>query len=192
MRALHEALPDVHLKCYTASEIHHMTTLSGLTHEEVLRELQGGRARLAAGWRGRDLRRPGAAARRARQGAPGHLVPRARHRAPDGHAARTARCSTATSRPTRSAIDHLLRLRDQQDRDRRLPRVHPARLPPREHRLRAARLPSHDRRRRPQDARLLAADARQHPEHQGVLDHDGHAAGGRRRSTSAPTTCRAP
>jgi aminodeoxyfutalosine synthase len=39
-RALHEALPDVHLKLYTASEIHHMTTLSGLTHEEVLRELR--------------------------------------------------------------------------------------------------------------------------------------------------------
>ncbi len=39
--ALHEALPDVHLKCYTASEIHHMTTLSGLTHEEVLLELKG-------------------------------------------------------------------------------------------------------------------------------------------------------
>ena len=39
-RRLHEALPDVHLKLYTASEIHHMTTLSGLTHEEVLRELQ--------------------------------------------------------------------------------------------------------------------------------------------------------
>ena len=38
--ALHEALPDVHLKCYTASEIHHMTTLSGLTHEQVLRELR--------------------------------------------------------------------------------------------------------------------------------------------------------
>jgi aminodeoxyfutalosine synthase len=40
VRALHEALPDVHLKLYTASEIHHMTTLSGLSHEEVLRELQ--------------------------------------------------------------------------------------------------------------------------------------------------------
>ncbi|MFN2468247.1 MAG: aminofutalosine synthase MqnE [Gaiellaceae bacterium] len=39
-RALHEALPDVHLKLYTASEIHHMTTLSGLTHEQVLRELK--------------------------------------------------------------------------------------------------------------------------------------------------------
>jgi aminodeoxyfutalosine synthase len=39
-RALHEAMPDVHLKLYTASEIHHMTTLAGLSHEEVLRELQ--------------------------------------------------------------------------------------------------------------------------------------------------------
>jgi len=38
--SLHEALPDVHLKLFTASEIHHMTKLSGLTHEEVLRELQ--------------------------------------------------------------------------------------------------------------------------------------------------------
>lgn len=37
---LHEALPDVHLKCFTASEIHHMTKLSGLSHEEVLRELK--------------------------------------------------------------------------------------------------------------------------------------------------------
>jgi aminodeoxyfutalosine synthase len=37
---LHEAMPDVHLKCYTASEIHHMTTLSGLSHEQVLVELR--------------------------------------------------------------------------------------------------------------------------------------------------------
>ena len=35
-RGLHEALPDVHLKLFTASEIHHMTTLSGLSHEQVL------------------------------------------------------------------------------------------------------------------------------------------------------------
>jgi aminodeoxyfutalosine synthase len=40
VRALHEAMPDVHLKMYTASEIHHMTKLSGLTHEEVLAELK--------------------------------------------------------------------------------------------------------------------------------------------------------
>ena len=40
VRSLHEALPDVHLKLFTASEIHHMTTLSGRTHEQVLRELK--------------------------------------------------------------------------------------------------------------------------------------------------------
>jgi aminodeoxyfutalosine synthase len=40
VRRLHEALPDVHLKLFTASEIHHMTTLSGLTHQQVLRELR--------------------------------------------------------------------------------------------------------------------------------------------------------
>ena len=40
VRQLHEAMPDVHLKLFTASEIHHMTKLSGLTHEEVLRELR--------------------------------------------------------------------------------------------------------------------------------------------------------
>jgi aminodeoxyfutalosine synthase len=39
VRSLHEAMPDVHLKCFTASEIHHMTTLSGLSHERVLTEL---------------------------------------------------------------------------------------------------------------------------------------------------------
>src|SRR6266540_1202006 len=38
IRKLNEAMPDVHLKCFTASEIHHMTRLSGLTHEEVLRD----------------------------------------------------------------------------------------------------------------------------------------------------------
>jgi aminodeoxyfutalosine synthase len=40
VRKLRDAMPDVHLKCFTASEIHHMTTLSGLSHEEVLRELR--------------------------------------------------------------------------------------------------------------------------------------------------------
>ena len=37
---LRKALPDVFLKCYTASEIHHMTTLSGLSYSEVLGELK--------------------------------------------------------------------------------------------------------------------------------------------------------
>jgi aminodeoxyfutalosine synthase len=37
---LHEAMPDVHLKLFTASEIHHMSKLGGITHEQVLRELR--------------------------------------------------------------------------------------------------------------------------------------------------------
>ena len=40
LRKLRAALPDVHLKFYTASEIHHISKLSGLSHEEVLRELK--------------------------------------------------------------------------------------------------------------------------------------------------------
>src|SRR5205807_7629975 len=39
-RSLHQAMPDVHLKLYTASEIHHMSTLAGITHADVLRELK--------------------------------------------------------------------------------------------------------------------------------------------------------
>ena len=39
IRLLREALPDVFLKCYTASEIHHMTRSCDMTHEEVLRAL---------------------------------------------------------------------------------------------------------------------------------------------------------
>ena len=166
---LHEAMPDVHLKCYTASEIHHMTTLSGLTHEQVLRELKaaglgaltGGGAEVFAD-RVRRLVAPG-------QGASRHLVPRARHgapaRDPDAlHDALRARrdlrgADRAPAAPPRPAGP-----------DRRLPRLHPARVPSREHRLRAARLHVPDRRRRPEDARGLAPAARQHPEHQGVLD----------------------
>ncbi len=40
VRLLKQAMPQVHLKLFTASEIHHMTKLSGLSHEEVLVELK--------------------------------------------------------------------------------------------------------------------------------------------------------
>ena len=39
-RSLHEALPDVHLKLFTASEVHHMHTLSGKPKDEILAELR--------------------------------------------------------------------------------------------------------------------------------------------------------
>ncbi len=113
--ALHEALPDVHLKCYTASEIHHMTTLSGLTHEQVLRELQaaglgslpGGGAEIFA-HRVRQLVAPGKEDPEIwfhvhdtahRLGIPTHCTMLYGH------------VETYEER-----IDHLLRLREQQDR----------------------------------------------------------------------------
>jgi aminodeoxyfutalosine synthase len=113
--ALHEALPDVHLKCYTASEIHHMTTVSGMTHEQVLRELRaaglgslpGGGAEVFA-HRVRQLVAPGKEDPEIwfhvhdtahRLGLPTHCTMLYGH------------VETYEER-----IDHLLRLRDQQDR----------------------------------------------------------------------------
>ena len=115
IRALRTALPDVHLKCYTASEIHHMTTLSGLTHEEVLRELQaaglgslpGGGAEIFAD-RVRALVAPGKEHADIwfhvhdtahRLGLPTHCTMLYGH------------VETYEER-----VDHILRLRDQQDR----------------------------------------------------------------------------
>ena len=115
VRALHEALPDVHLKLYTASEIHHMTTISGLSHEQVLRELQdaglgslpGGGAEIFAD-RVRRLIAPGKEHpdrwfethdTAHRLGIPTHCTMLYGH------------VETYEER-----VDHLLRLRDQQDR----------------------------------------------------------------------------
>jgi aminodeoxyfutalosine synthase len=114
-RKLHEALPGVHLKLYTASEIHHMTTLSGLTHEEVLRELKdaglgslpGGGAEIFAE-RVRRLVAPGKESPETwfhvhdtahRLGIPTHCTMLYGH------------VETYEER-----IDHLLRLREQQDK----------------------------------------------------------------------------
>jgi aminodeoxyfutalosine synthase len=112
---LKQAMPDVHLKCFTASEIHHMTKLSGLTHEEVLRELRdaglgslpGGGAEVFAD-RVRRLVAPGKEHPQFwflthdtahRLGIPTHCTMLYGH------------VETYEER-----IDHLLRLRDQQDR----------------------------------------------------------------------------
>src|SRR3954453_5414629 len=40
LRKLRAALPEVHLKFYTASEIHHMSKLEGCTHDDVLHVLK--------------------------------------------------------------------------------------------------------------------------------------------------------
>src|SRR5256714_2039186 len=115
VRSLHEALPDVHLKLFTASEIHHMTKLSGLTHEEVLRTLRdaglgslpGGGAEVFAD-RVRRLGAPG-------EEHPGFWVPT------HGTAHRLGLPTHCTMlyghvETYEERVDHLLRLRDQQDK----------------------------------------------------------------------------
>ena len=114
-RRLHEALPDVHLKLFTASEIHHMTTLSGLTHVEVLQELkQAGLGSLPGG--GAEI----FAERVRRLVAPGKESPDiwfhvhdAAHRMgiPTHCTMLYGHVETYEER-----IDHLLRLREQQDK----------------------------------------------------------------------------
>ena len=109
-----------------------MSTLSGLSYEQVLARAEGGRARLAhRRWR-RDLLRPRAQADRAGQGAGGELAGgqpgRARARDPDPlHDAlrprRDARgASRAPASPARAP-----------GRDGRVPGLRPLRRPSREH-----------------------------------------------------------
>ena len=61
LRGFKRIRPGIHLKCFTAVEIAFFADLYGMTDEQVLRELQDGRARLAARRRRRDLRRARAA-----------------------------------------------------------------------------------------------------------------------------------
>ncbi len=114
VRKLHEAMPDVHLKLFTASEIHHMTTLSGLSHEEVLRELkEAGLGSLPGG--GAEI----FADRVRRLVAPGKEHPDVwfhTHRA--AHALGIPTHCTMLYGHVESyeeRVDHLLRLRDLQD-----------------------------------------------------------------------------
>ncbi len=115
IRALHLAMPQVHLKCYTASEIHHMTTLSGLTHEEVLRELKAaGLGSLPGG--GAEI----FADRVRRLVAPGKEHPDIWFHVHDT-AHRMGIRTTCTMlyghvETYEERIDHLLRLREQQDK----------------------------------------------------------------------------
>jgi aminodeoxyfutalosine synthase len=112
---LHDALPDVHLKCYTASEIHHMTTLSGLSHEQVLQELRAaGLGSLTGG--GAEI----FADRVRRLVAPGKEHPDIWFHVHDT-AHRLGIPTPCTMlyghvETYEERIDHLLRLRDQQDR----------------------------------------------------------------------------
>jgi aminodeoxyfutalosine synthase len=114
VRALHEALPNVHLKMFTASEIHHMSTLSGRPYEDVLLELRGaGLGSLTGG--GAEI----FADRVRRLVAPGKEHPDCWfeiHRVAHGLGIPT-HCTMLYGHVEtyEERVDHLLRLRDQQD-----------------------------------------------------------------------------
>jgi aminodeoxyfutalosine synthase len=114
VRGLHDALPDVHLKMFTASEIHHMSMLSGLPYDAVLLELRAaGLGSLTGG--GAEI----FADRVRRLVAPGKEHP--------DHWFEVNRVAHGLGIPTHCTmlyghvetyeerVDHLLRLRDQQD-----------------------------------------------------------------------------
>ena len=157
--------------------------LRGAPHAQALGQAQAGDPRgaqgrgagVAAGRRRRGVRRPRAQADRPGQGASGRVAgdppggPCAGHADALHDALRPRRELRGADRPPAAAARPA-------GRHRRVPGLHPAAVPPREHRVRAARLAVLDRLRRPQDAGRVAADARQLPEHQGVLDHDLDAA----------------
>ena len=180
VRSLHAALPDVHLKMYTASEIHHMTKLSGLTHEEVLKELKaaglgslpGGGAEIFAP-RVRKLIAPGKEPAEYwfhthdsahKLGIPTHCTLLYGH------------VETYEER-----VDHLLQLRDQQDRTGGFLAFIPLAFHP-ENTVFERRGWRHTT--AFDDLKMVAVSrlhAGQHPEREGLLDHvrDAH---GRRRA----------
>jgi aminodeoxyfutalosine synthase len=114
LKALKAALPDLHLKCFTAVEIHHFSRLSGSTHAEVLKRLKdAGLGSLPGG--GAEI-----------------FAPRVRERLCAGKATAEEwgdvhRCAHRLGIPTNATmlyghietyaerVDHLRRLRDWQD-----------------------------------------------------------------------------
>ena len=113
-RALRDALPNVHLKLFTASEIHHMTTLSGLSHEQVLLKLrEAGLGSL-----------PGGGAEVFAERVRGLVAPGKEHPEIWLHTHRTAHALGIPTHCTmlyghvetyEERVDHLLRLRELQD-----------------------------------------------------------------------------
>jgi 2-iminoacetate synthase ThiH len=177
VRSTREAVPDhVIVQAFTAVEIEHMALIGEKSTREVLSDLKAaGLDALPGGGR--------------RSSATAHAIAAWDKKTKSdvwlrihGEAHELGIATNCTMlyghiETHEERVDHLIRLREQQDRDRGLPRVHPARLPPRKHRT--CRPAGYDRLRRPEDARDSAAHARQHPAHQGVLDHgrpEGRAA----------------
>ena len=178
LRAIKRERPQLHLKGFTAVEIHFFAEHYGMTIERGARAAGRGRARLAARRRRRDLRRSRAPEDLRRQGRRRRLARDPSRRAPDGpaHQLHDALRAHRDRRGARRSPGAPARAAG---RDRRLPDLHPARVPQREQR--AEQAAGTDGRRRSAHVRGGAPDARQHPARQGLLG-DARRQGGADRA----------
>ena len=185
LRALKAERPDLHIKGFTAVEVHYFAEKYGKTYTEVLTELRdAGLGSLPGG--GAEIFPDGPARSCVRDKA----GPRAG--------------STSTAPPTSSACtrthdalrpDREARRPDRPPppapraagRDRRVPDVHPAGVPPRNN-SRMDELPKPSGRDGPEDDGHQPADARQLPAHQGLLGRCSASRLARSRWRSGPTT----
>ena len=174
--------PDLHIKGFTAVEIHYFAEKYGMTYEQVLTELvdAGPRARCPAAAPRSSTRAPARSCAHDKVDADGWLeVHRIAHRM----GLRT-NCTMLFGRieTVEERVDHLLRLRDAAGRDRRLPDVHPAEVPQREQPPRAPA--GADRRRLPAHLAVSRLMLDNIDAHQGVLgDARGQARPGVARAS---------
>ena len=168
LRAIRARFPALHLKAFTAVEIHYFA-------QEVRHVVSRGagatdrrRPRFPAGRRGGDFRPAGAKADLPRQGRCRRLARHPSHGPPVGaevelhDALRHDRNPRGADRPPSAAAGVA-------GRDGRFPGLRAAGLPSRGQPAAEARRP--DGRRRPAGDRRQPADFGQHPAHQGLLDH---------------------
>ena len=174
LRGFKRIKPDVHMKCFTAVEIHFFAQHYGMTHEEVLVACATrGSTACPEGARRSSTPRSARASRTTRRPADEYLeVHRVAHRL----GMRTnATMLYGHIETFEHRVDHLLRLRALQDETRGLQAFIPLAFHPDGNGMKTPA--GADRRRRSADARRLAPPPRQRPTPQGLLGQ--HDAGGR-------------
>ncbi len=174
LRGFKRIRPGIHLKCFTAVEIAYFSELYGMTDEQVLRELiDAGLDSLPGG--GAEI-----FAERVRRKICHDKADADRYLSIHRIAHRLGLKTNVTMlyghiETMEERVDHMLRVARAAGRDRRLPGVHPAGVSSGQQP--DAQAAGAERHRHAARARRLAADARQHSAHQGVLDCD-RAGGG--------------
>ena len=168
LRAIRERFPALHLKAFTAVEIHYFAEKFGMSYREVLERLiEAGLGSLPGGGAEVFAERVRQRICRDKVDADGWLdVHRTAHQL-----GLKSNCTIlyGTIETREERIDHLMRLRDLQDETGGFQAFVPLAYHPDNNRLRKLGAPTAD-----DDLRMIAVsrlDAGQHPAHQGLLDH---------------------